>query len=180
VLLARDIAIRTTLVVGVLLAGCGGDATPGGERPAAGRVTRAATPATDTAAWRLQRRPIVVVDPLRDGTRIFQVYFRLNRPLSTYRNAVEVLLEGIWTLNVSGTGYDGSTSPACYMRYFDNDKAFPRSLRRAKAGDMLDVELRLLQAPRRTLRARAPLQVAEPGELGNSTSHLRTKALGCS
>jgi hypothetical protein len=123
-----------TLVLSVLalalVTGCGDHASSGRASTSAERVTTATAPvaasAPELTPWRLVRRPIVVVDVLPNGDRTFQVYFRLNRPLSTRRNAVEVLLEGVWNLNVSGTGFDETTPADCYMRYFDNYKAFPR------------------------------------------------------
>jgi hypothetical protein len=154
-----------------------------GEAPEA--QTRSTSPSSRASsspnAWQLVRRPIVTVaEPVGETEPAYRVYFRVDRPLARRHDAVLVRLNGISSYNTTGTGYDTAARRHCYTKLIDNFKAFPRSLRHPRAGDVMRVTLRFRRPPRNTVVAHVPLQVASPSVPVDASDPRRLRALGCS
>jgi hypothetical protein len=131
--------------------------------------------------WHLVRPPIVTVaEPAGETEPAYRVYFRVDRALATRHDAVLVRLNGIASYNTSGTGYDTAARRHCYTKLIDNFKAFPRSLRHPRAGDVMTVTLRFRRPPRNTIVAHVPLQVASASVPADASDPGRLRALGCS
>jgi hypothetical protein len=167
------------------LVGCGKDGSPtqtagtGAAAHASTRTTSAAPrAATRIGHWRFVRRPIVVAVPDQDGSPNIAVYFKLDHNLTTGHHVV-VTVNGVWNLDVSGTGYDDAAAEACYFKLLDNTDSFPRSLRRIKAGQHVLVRVRVTHAVPSTLSARVPVAIALPSEDDVVPSEVWLKRLGC-
>jgi hypothetical protein len=108
-------------------------------------------------------RPPVVVQWRRGSTPpLYEVYFRINRRLSTHHEAVFVKLNGSAGYSTNGLGYDDDHTPNCYAKGIDTFRTYARSLRRARPGDLVRVTLRFTRRPRGLLSIRVPLRRATP------------------
>jgi hypothetical protein len=180
-ILRRARGLSAALVVSTAL-GIGSCGQQTGKAQAPSATTHSEATATPSPrAWHLIRRPIVVVSrPQGADAPSYEVYFRLDHPLPSRRQAVLVRLNGVSNFDTSGTGYDGFTAPSCYTKAIDNFKDFPGSLRRPRADDRMTVSLRFRTPPRGTVTAHVPLQVAGPQDPGWDTADpARLRALGC-
>jgi hypothetical protein len=174
------------LIAGVAIAACGGEETRATTTgPVAMTQTTTAAPAASAATdakvghLSLAHRPLVVAIPRRagEGTPSLGVYFKLTRAL-THGHRVAVAVDGVANVDTTGTGYD-SRRGRCYYKLLDNTDDFPQSLRTVKAGQRVTVKIGIQRASPRTLEAKVPVAIAEPGEDEAVPTPRWLRRLGC-